>query len=171
MQRRGFDPPLKSFFFFFFFLVEGIFLLGLTWILTPISQNSFGWEYKPKSSLCTHAIHRTDPKDPEVYVLNGWMPATKPYPAKNTHEDGMWLSRWLDQKRSYWQKSHPKMVKPRDIAGDAEEVHAVKTTCFLEAETRRMFLLFVGCLTSQQHASVSQELLRQFYVLPHWEKS
>ena len=31
----------------------------------------------------------------------------------------------------------------------------------------RTELLFVGCLTSQQHASVGTGLLRQLYVLPH----
>ena len=27
--------------------------------------------YKPRSSLCTHAFHRTDSKDPDVHVLDG----------------------------------------------------------------------------------------------------
>ena len=73
------------------FPVEGIFPLELTWVQTPFLQNSFGWEYKPRSSLCTHAFHRTDSKDPDVHVLDGWMPATKTHPARTTHEDGMWL--------------------------------------------------------------------------------
>ena len=30
---------------------------------------------------------------------------------------------------------------------------------------------FFGCLTSQQHASVFQDLLRQLYMLPHWDRS
>ena len=30
-----------------------------------------------------------------------------------------------------------------------------------------LLAMFVGCLTSQQHASVSQDLHRQFYMLPH----
>ena len=73
------------------FPVEGIFPLELTWVQTPFPQNSFGWEYKPRSSLCTHAFHRTDSKDPDVHVLDGWMPATKTHPARTIHEDGMWL--------------------------------------------------------------------------------
>ena len=73
------------------FPVEGIFPLELTWVQTPFPQNSFGWEYKPRSSLCTHAFHRTDSKDPDVHVLNGWMPATKTHPARTIHKDGMWL--------------------------------------------------------------------------------
>ena len=28
-------------------------------------------EYKPRSSLYTHAFHRTDSKDPDVHVLDG----------------------------------------------------------------------------------------------------
>ena len=84
-QRRGFDPPLGT------FSVEGIFPLELTWAETPFPQNSFGWEYKPRSSLCIHAFHRTDSKDPDIHVLDGWMPATKTHPARTIHEDGMWL--------------------------------------------------------------------------------
>ena len=55
MQHRGFDPPLRN-----IFLVEGVFPLELSWVLTPFLQNSFGWEYKLRSSLCTHAFHRAD---------------------------------------------------------------------------------------------------------------
>ena len=73
------------------FPVEGSFPLELTWIQTPFPQNSFGWEYKPRSSLCTHAFHRMDSKDPDVHVLDGWMLATKTHPARTIHEDGMWL--------------------------------------------------------------------------------
>ena len=46
MQRYRFNPP-----------VEGIFPLELTWFLTPFPQNSFGWQCKLWSSLCTHAFH------------------------------------------------------------------------------------------------------------------
>ena len=42
-----------------------------------IPQNSFGWTYKPGSSLCIHAFHCMDSKDPDVGVLDGWMPETK----------------------------------------------------------------------------------------------
>ena len=73
------------------FLVEGIFLLELTWVQTPFPKNSFGWEYKPRSSLCTHAFHGTDSKDPDVHVLDRWNPATKTHPARTIHEDRMWL--------------------------------------------------------------------------------
>ena len=46
---------------------------------------------------------------------------------------------------------------------------------FLHSEARKMLSqsLFVGCLTSQQHASVSQGRVCKdnFYVLPHWDRS
>ena len=54
-----------------------VFPLEWTWLLIPFSQNSFGWEYKSRSSLCTHAFHCTDSKDPDIHVLDGWMPARK----------------------------------------------------------------------------------------------
>ena len=36
MQHGGFDPPLRR-----IFLVEGIYPLELTWVLTPFPQKSF----------------------------------------------------------------------------------------------------------------------------------
>ena len=77
-----------------------------------IPPNSFGWEYKPRSSLRTHALHRTDSKDPDVHVLDRRMPATKTHPACTIHEDWMWLPQWLDYKRPHTQKSHPKWWTP-----------------------------------------------------------
>ena len=46
-------------------------------VLTPFPQNSFGWEYKPRSSLCTHVFYHMDWKDPDIHVLDWWMPAKK----------------------------------------------------------------------------------------------
>ena len=65
-----------------------------------IPPNSFRSEYKPRSSQCTHTFHRTDSKDPDIHVLDGWMPATKTHPACTIHEDGMWLPQWLDEKKT-----------------------------------------------------------------------
>ena len=43
-----------------------------------------------------------------------------------------------------------------------------RACCFLVAYRLWLGVLFVGCLTSQQHASISgTDLLGQFYVLPH----
>ena len=57
--------------------VEGIFPLVLTWVLTPFPKNSFEWQNKLRSSLWAHAFHGTNSKDPDVHVLDSWMPATK----------------------------------------------------------------------------------------------
>ena len=72
-----------------------------------ITYNSFGWQYKPKTCLCTHAFHHTDSKDPNIHILDMWMPATKTNPACTIHEDEMWLRQWLDSK-SHMIKSHKK---------------------------------------------------------------
>ena len=80
-----------------------------TWVLIPFPHNSFGWEYKPRSSLCTHAFHHTDSIDPDIHVLDGWMPATKTHATCTIHEDGMcgdYLNGWIEQKWSHTQKSH-----------------------------------------------------------------
>ena len=48
------------------------------------------------------------------------MPVSKTHPQCTIHEDGLWLPLWLDyKKRSPTQKSHQKLVNPRDIAGKA----------------------------------------------------
>ena len=112
-QHHGFDPPLGT------FSGRGDFSLGVNMGSNSIPpKNSFGWEYKPRSSLCTHAFHRTDSKDPDVHVLDGWMPATKKHTqhAPSTKTECDYLSGWI-KKRSHTQKSHPKVVNPRDIAG------------------------------------------------------
>ena len=77
MQHCRFEPP-----------VEGIYPLELTWVETPFPKTSFRWDCKPRSSLCTHAFHRTDWKDPNIHVLDGWMPATKNTPSMHH------LQRW-----------------------------------------------------------------------------
>ena len=66
MQRRGFNTPLGR-----IFPVQGIFPLEFTGVLTSFPQNSFGLEYKPRSSVCSHAFHHTDSKDPDIHVLDG----------------------------------------------------------------------------------------------------
>ena len=91
MQCHRFDPSLGK-----MFPVEWIFLLELAWVLAPFPKNSFEWEYKLRSSLCTHAFYRSDSKDPDIHVLDGWMLATKTHPACTIHKDGMWLPQRLD---------------------------------------------------------------------------
>ena len=84
--RTSSEPPVEGTFFH----------LELTWFLTPFPQNSSGWEYKPRSSLCTRAFHCTNSKDPDMHVLDGWLSATKTHPACTIHEDGMWLPPWVE---------------------------------------------------------------------------
>ena len=100
MQHRGFNPSLRR-----LFPVEGIFLLELTWVLTPVPKNSFGWEHQPRSSLSIHAFNRTDSKDPGIHVLVRWMPATKTpsmqYPQRRNVTTSM-----VGFKKSQMQKSH-----------------------------------------------------------------
>ena len=73
-----------------------VFPLEWTWFLTPLPQNSFRWEYKPRFSLCSHAFHRRDSKEPDIHILDGWMLAAKTHPAYTIYEYGMWLPLWLD---------------------------------------------------------------------------
>ena len=81
-QRRGFYPPLGT------FSGIGDFSLGVNMGSNSIPPKTLSDE---RSSLCTHAFHRMDSKDPDVHVLDGWMPATKTHPSRTIHEDGMWL--------------------------------------------------------------------------------
>ena len=73
---------------------RGDFSLGIN--IGSDSQNFFRWEYKSRSSLCTHVFHHADSKDPDIYVIDGWMLATKTHPVCTIHEDGMWQPLWLD---------------------------------------------------------------------------
>ena len=69
---------------------------------------------KSRSTLCTHAFHRTDSKDPDIHVPD-------PHPARTINEDGMRLHQWLDDKTATHANTSSKIVNPRDIAGNAEE--------------------------------------------------
>ena len=92
MQCRRFDTlPGRI------FLVEKIFPLELTWVLTPVPR-TLSDESINRGLVCAHmhSIARTDSKDREIHVLDGCIPATKTHPACTTHEDGMGLPQWLD---------------------------------------------------------------------------
>ena len=95
------------------------FSLGGNMGTDSIPKNSFRWEYKSRSSLYTHAIHCTDYKNPDIHVLDRWMPATKTQSACTIHECDYLYD--CSKKRSQMQKSHPKMVNSRDLPGKAEE--------------------------------------------------
>ena len=71
--------------------------------------------------MCTQAFHRTDSKDPDIHILDGWMAETKHTQHKpSTETECDYLNGWI-KKRSHMQKSHPKWWTPRDIPGNAEE--------------------------------------------------
>ena len=133
MQRRGFDPPLGR-----ILSVEGTFPLELTWVLTPFPKKSFGWEYKPRSSLGTHAFHHTDYKDPDIHVLDAWMPAIQPsmhHPQRrNTNTSMLGLKK---NKPSHILKISTRVVNPTDIAVERRRRRMVNPTDIAGERRRR----------------------------------
>ena len=75
---------------------RGDFPLGVKMGSATIFPKLFRTEYKPRSSLCTHAVHRTESKDPDIHVLDEWIPVAKTHSVCTIHEDGLWLPQWLD---------------------------------------------------------------------------
>ena len=86
--------------------------------------------------------------------------------APSTKTECDYLNGWI-KKRSHTQKSHPKLVNPRDIAGERKKKKKKKNSSQSYDSTGEQLLdlpllciyadlSFVGGLTSQQHASVSQ---------------
>ena len=107
-------------------LVEGIFPLELTWVLTPSPKNYFGWEYKPRSSLCTHTFHdrlkgswRSCPR--RVNASNKNTPSTH-HPRRQNVPNSM-----VGLENGHILKNLTKKVNPRDIAGNAEEEDILPT--------------------------------------------
>ena len=90
MQGCGFDTPLGR-----FFLVEGIFPLELTWVLTPFPQNSWMRVWTEVQSVHTripsHGLKRSWHSCPRRVNAGN-----KNTPACTIHEDEMWLPQWLD---------------------------------------------------------------------------
>ena len=85
-----------------------------------------------------HSIARTQSKDPDIHILDRWMPAKKTktkkkaHPACTIHADGMWLPLWFDYKTVTCAKISPKMVNPKDIAGNAKEEETDRQTSTLK---------------------------------------
>ena len=80
--------------------------------MAPFPPKSFGWAYKPRSGLRTHAFHRTDSKHPDIHVLDRWMQQQKhTHHAPSTKSECDYLYSWIE-KRSHTQKSHPKWWTP-----------------------------------------------------------
>ena len=73
------------------------------------------------SSLCTHAFHHTDSKDPDIHVLDGecrQQKNTQNAPSAKTESD--YLNGWIKKTVTY-AKISSKMLNPRDIGRNAEE--------------------------------------------------
>ena len=68
--------------------------------------SSFGWMYKPMSSLCMLTFHHLDWAFSDIPVLDRWMPVTKTHPACTIHEVRMWLPVWLGKSQPHIHKSH-----------------------------------------------------------------
>ena len=151
MQHHGFSPPLRR-----IFPVEGTFPLELTWVLTPFPQNSFMWEYKLRSRLCTYAFHRMDTEDPGIHVLDRWMSATKTHPACSIHEDGMWLPEWLDWKTVTYAKISPKNGESRDKARE-QEGWLIYSYCAIKLwlwQILWLAVMVIDCATVQHFCAV-----------------
>ena len=133
-------------------------------------KNSFGWEYKPRSSLCTHAFHSRDSKDPDIHVLDGWMRQqkhTQYTPSVKT--ECYYLYGWIkkNKKRSHVHKSHPKWWSPEIQLGiqKKKKKQAVLTACgcpsFCHSPDRHVSSVsspscdfctnHIICCTSQKH--------------------
>ena len=60
---------------------RGDFPLELTWVQTAFPQTPSDESINRGLVYAHNAFHRTDSKDPDVHVLDGWMPATKNTPS------------------------------------------------------------------------------------------
>ena len=66
-------------------------------------------------------FHRCSHLSPTIYdrVIVPTMTNLNPIHTKQlVHEEGMWLPQWLDKKTVTYAKISPKMVNPRDTAGE-----------------------------------------------------
>ena len=87
------------------------------WVLTPLPK-TFGWEYKPRSSLCTHAFSRTGSKI-LTFIYTRWGKAgnkkhTQLAPSTKTGCDYSVVG----LRTVTYVNISPKMVNPRDIGGE-----------------------------------------------------
>ena len=98
-----------------FFSGRGAFSLGVNMGSDDIPQKTLS--HKPKSSLCTHAFHRTDSKDSDIHALDGWKQQQKQTQQAQSRRWNVTTS-MVGLKRSTYAKISPKMVNPRDTAGE-----------------------------------------------------
>ena len=96
MQRCGVDPPLS-------FQQRGFFPWSWLWFWLH-SPKTLSNEGINRGLVYGQAFHHMDSKDPDIHVLDRWIPATKTHLACTIHEDGMWLPEWLDLKNCHMWK-------------------------------------------------------------------
>ena len=116
-----------------FFPVEGIFSLRVNMgFLTPFPQNSYGFEYKPRPSLCTHAFHRKDWKDPDVHVLEGKKFRRQKHTrhAQSTKTECDYLNGWI-LKNSHIRKNLTQNDEPQIFLLGNEKKRKKKGSCYI----------------------------------------
>ena len=112
------------------FSSRGDFFLGVNMGSDSIpSKNSFRWEYKLTSSLCTYAFHCMDSNDPDIHVLDGWMLTTKKHTQHAPSTKMVATTSMVGLKKKKKKKGHnrdnlAKNGEPWDIAKNAEEEEA-----------------------------------------------
>ena len=136
---------------------RGHFSLGVNMGSDSIPQ-LFGWESKPRSSLCTHAFHHTDSKDPDIHVLDGWMQVTKNTPSMHHPQRKNVTASMAGLKTVTYAKISPKMVNPRDLPGEQRRRRNFADMCLVVSTD--VSLLFSLMVTSQ-HVHKPITCLRQ----------
>ena len=101
------------------FPVEGIFPLELTWVQTPFPQKTLSDESINRGLVCAHMHFIAQTQKILTFMsLTGECRQQKHIQhAPSTKTECYYLNGWI-KKRSHTQKSHPKMVNLRDIAGE-----------------------------------------------------
>ena len=79
------------------------------------------------------------------------------------------------KKRSHMQKSHPKVVNPRDIAGERKKKKKKKKKTFLPTvyllHSCMIVVWWLLHVPAACQCIAGTDLLRQLYMLPHWDRS
>ena len=132
--------------------------------------------FRMKSSLCTHALHRTDTKR-SWYSCPRRVNAgiTKTHPACTIHAktECDYLNGWIKQ-RSHTQNISPKMVNPRDIAGERRRRCAVyASNSAVEVQSPVLYCFYILlCLLCRcgspkhVHKNLNQCNTRKALILP-----
>ena len=101
-------------------------------------QNKKPLSDKTRPSLCTHAFHCTDSNDPDIHILDSDCRQEKTHTAPSTKTECDYLNGWIkkqnkrknkqtNKKTVTYAKILPKMVSPRDIAGERRSRRRLKS--------------------------------------------